>query len=283
MQKVEAVMPALLVSVRHGQTDTSDLTAANHKLPLTRTGLLQARRAGTWITHHLVGSKVMPATEFDRAYFSPYTRARQTMGGIAMETPIRCVPTSEARLAAAEDILAMVPDLRLRELYFGDASRMSREEMRRAFPATFANRDVDTLLGRTPNGDAVADGYDRIRSFLGRLARGKARGEEYVLAVDHGRTTRSLQLALMGIDAKNWEAFDRDPANEIDYTSRVLFARRDPVTGKEYATYHWTATVHMTPDNDQSPRWQEFEAPVGISIADCLEGVPAEWLQDPLV
>jgi len=279
-----AVMPALLVSVRHGETDTSDLSIANRELPLTREGFKQARRAGVWLTEQLVGSNVLPAVEFDRAYFSPYERSRQTVGGIAKHTPIRRVAVPDRRLAVpdVDDIFAMTPDLRLRELHFGDASLMTPQQMRATFGQTVTVRDADTLLGRTPNGDSVADVYDRVRSYLGRLARGKERGENHVLAVSHGRTTRALQLALMGLDPKDWLAFDEDPANEIGYTTRVMFSRYDPVTGREHPTYHWTAISHMTSENDEPPQWQEFEAPVGTTIEECLAKIPEEWLNDPL-
>lgn len=275
-KSVTAVMPALLVSVRHGETNTSDLSIANRELPLTREGFRQARRAGVWITEQLVGSEVLPATQFDRAYFSPYERSRQTMGGIAMHAPIRRVATPEP-----DNVLAMTTDLRLRELHFGDASLMTPEQMRANFEHTTTVRAADTLLGRTPNGDSVADVHDRVRNYLGRLTRGKERGENHVLAVSHGRTTRALQLALMGIDPKNWLEFDSNPNNKIGYTTRVMFSRYDPVTGKEHPTYHWTATSHMTPGNDEPPRWQEFEAPVGTTIEDCLAELPPEWLTDP--
>jgi broad specificity phosphatase PhoE len=283
-QEVKAVMPALLVCVRHGNTDTSDPTIPNPNLPLTREGFRNGRRAGVWLTEQLVGSKVMPASNFDRAYFSPYKRARQTMGAIAMHTPIRRVPTPESRLALrdSDEVLAMITDLRLRELYYGDASRMSKAEMAVAFPYTVANRAADTLYGRTPNGDGMVEMFDRAHDMLGRYARGKKRGEDYVLSVHHGRTTRGTQIALLGLDPKDWMTFDKDPANEIGYTTRVMFSRHDPVTGKEYSTYHWTATSHMTPDNDEPPQWQEFEAPVGVTVAQCLEEIPAEWLNDSI-
>jgi hypothetical protein len=48
-QEVKAVMPALLVCVRHGNTDTSDPTIPNPNLPLTREGFRNGRRAGVRI------------------------------------------------------------------------------------------------------------------------------------------------------------------------------------------------------------------------------------------
>lgn len=289
-----SVMPQVLALVRHGYSEgqraadlekRGDLSAFTDEFRrtssanwnLTREGFLQARQTAAWLGRHVIDSTIMVEPQFDRGYFSPYTRSRQTMGALLLAGLVKQATVNE-RLASGTYIAAH--DIRLRELDFGEVSTIPRQEFQDKYPESIAARKIDPIFGRNPGGESIADVMDRSRSFLGALARAYARGVNRAIVAGHGRQIRSMQLALEGIDPIYWREYDRD--NEIKNCQVVLYSRIDPKTGLELPTFHWTASVCPWETPDQPPIWREFSAPTAVTAEDCLEGIPAEWLDDPL-
>jgi broad specificity phosphatase PhoE len=289
----EPAMPAVLALLRHGQSVgqyvaeqekqgdfsafTEDFRNTSSALwDLTHTGFRQARQASGWMNEFVVNSTVLPASQFDKGYFSPHTRARQTMGAVLLAGLVENATVNE-RLSA--ELYEVNQDLRLRELDFGEVSTIPRHEFHSKYPESVWARKVDPVYGRTPGGESVADVMDRTRSFLGALTRAHTRGVDAALVVSHGRQIRSTQLALEGIDPLNWRDYDSE--NEIKNCQVVLYSRRDPETGDEYPTFRWTSSTCPW-ETFEPPTWREFSAPTAMSAEDCLQGIPREWLDEPL-
>jgi broad specificity phosphatase PhoE len=286
LNSIDAAMPAVIVLGRHGhsegqaaaelekQGDLSAFTPNFRRTPssqwhLTREGVRQAQSAGAWLQQHMLGSRVLASESFDRGYFSPHVRSRQTMGAILYNRE-NIVEQSHFGLPRIRW------DIRLREQDFGDVSTIPRSEFELHYPVSVRNRQTDPLYARLPGGESIPDVMDRTWSFLGALARAHARGVDSALIVSHGRQITATQLALEGIDPHNWEEFEK--ANRIDNCQMVAYSRRDPKSGKEHSGFHWVSSTSPWQTPEQPPTWREFAAPTAVAVEECLRGIPEEWL-----
>lgn len=289
---VQSRMPEILVLVRHGHSEgqraaelekQGDLSAFTETFRntssslwnLTKKGFKQACQTAQWLETFVADTDMLPNGQFDKGYFSPYMRSRQTMGALLLGNLVKQATTNE-RLAESP-FYFVNPDLRLRELDFGVISTIPRQEFHDKYPDSVAARKIDPVFGRTPGGESISDVMDRSRSFLGALARAHDRGVNSAIVVSHGRQIRSTQLALEGIDMLEWTDYDR--ANEIKNCQTVLYSRRNPEDGTVKPTFGWTASVCPWEAPDAPPEWREFSAPTVMTAADCLKGIPKEWLQ----
>ena len=142
--------PERIVLIRHGQSEGNTDRVAYSKTPdsqiaLTDRGWAQASVAGLQL-RELVGDESV------RFFYSPYTRARQTMLAMLQAFEGRPVEISQ--------------EPRLREQDFGNFQNPE------AMGKIFAERQkFGRFYYRFPNGEAGTDVFDRMASFITYLFR----------------------------------------------------------------------------------------------------------------
>lgn len=168
------MIPKRIILVRHGESlgnvnkhiykDVPD-----HALPLTGLGQTQALAAGKRL-HSIIGD-----TETIHFWVSPYKRTRETFQGCS-------------RIFKSEQIVKAYESWGLREQDWGHYREKEAtdilEKERDKYGATFF---------RFPNGESVADVWDRMGNFIDTLWRdfhNPTYNVDNVVLVTHGRTMR---------------------------------------------------------------------------------------------
>ena len=149
--------PERIVLIRHGQSEGNTDRVAYSKTPdsqiaLTDRGWAQASVAGLQL-RELVGDESV------RFFYSPYTRARQTMLAMLQAFEGRPVEISQ--------------EPRLREQDFGNFQDPETME-----DVMAQRQEFGRFYFRFPNGEAGTDVFDRVASFITYLFRSMA-GEGY--------------------------------------------------------------------------------------------------------
>ncbi|GAB2277517.1 hypothetical protein Dimus_012224 [Dionaea muscipula] len=155
---LKSSLPKRIILVRHGESQGNKDTAAytttpDHKIPLTPSGIHQARLVGETI-HRLIsdaGSLDSPWSVY--FYVSPYDRTRSTLREMG-------------RSFSRRRILGVREECRIREQDFGN---FQVEERMRAVKE--ARERFGRFFYRFPEGESAADVYDRVSSFLESLWR----------------------------------------------------------------------------------------------------------------
>ena len=162
-----------VVLVRHGESEwhAENRYAGSSDVGMTDRGHAQAEDLATWAR----------AVRPDAVWCSPQTRAHETA------TP-----------SAAALGVAPVVDPRLRELDFGIAEGLTRDEMRERFPDDLERFVDDPVQGRFPGGEEPTDAITRFPACLADVA-GRHPGGR-VLVVTHSTTVRLALCSLLGID-----------------------------------------------------------------------------------
>lgn len=185
--------PALLVLVRHGQSEWNIAKKANrfflddearrsvvgipdHRIALTEEGRRQASLTGTAV-REAFGS-------FDYVYHSGYTRT---------------IETTDAMLAAYPDEerseMKVRHHLFIRERDGGHAYHMTEAEASVAFPWLQGYWNTfGPFFARPPGGESLAQVCERVYAFLQKAAR--TMGGRRVLVVTHGGTLWCFRYVL---------------------------------------------------------------------------------------
>lgn len=165
--------PTRLVLVRHGESEwhAENRYAGSSDVGLTDLGRRQGHGLADW------AREARP----DAVWSSPLRRARET-----------AEPSAEV-LGAPLRV-----DERLRELDFGVAEGLTRDEMRRRFPDDLDAFLADPVAGSFPRGEDPHVGVERFTGCLRELAASYAGGR--VLVVAHSTVVRLVLCALLGID-----------------------------------------------------------------------------------
>ncbi|KAL3537999.1 hypothetical protein ACH5RR_001365 [Cinchona calisaya] len=179
-------LPKRIILVRHGEStaNTDEKVygdTADHKIPLSKNGIEQARQAGEKILD-VVSQKGNNNSENWKAYFyvSPYERTRSTLREIGRSFP-------------RNRVNGVREECRIREQDFGNFQ--DYEKMKEL-------KKIRNLYGRFfyrfPEGESGADVYDRVSGFLESLWRDiymkrlsqNAADELNVVIVSHGLSVR---------------------------------------------------------------------------------------------
>jgi broad specificity phosphatase PhoE len=251
-------MPNDLVLVRHGQSegnvatdaakqgDTSMYTEAftttpGHQWRLTDWGRREARAIGGWLASEFDNGA---ASRFDRYYVSPYVRARETAGHLALP---------DAR---------WMSNRALRERDWGEIGSMPRDQFETEFPHSAKQKRIDPLYWVAPGGESIAQvAEDRVRNVLSTLHRECA--SQRVLAVTHGEVMWAFRLVLERLDDLEFVALDDDKSEKIHNCEAFHYTRVDPVSG--------TLASRLT--------WRRRCVPVGDSPS--LEVSVGPWVEIP--
>ncbi|HEU4985251.1 MAG TPA: histidine phosphatase family protein [Nitrososphaera sp.] len=297
-------MPELLILARHGEAagqlvrdqqaqDTSGYTeefrnTSTIRHNLTRDGFAQAKSIASYLARHILNSNVLPAGIIDRGLSAATHRARQSLGavlleGVRMDIPIIREVTGSVDRIGTEGTddwpdFWVTSDPRLNEIEFGWHEASPRAEMDAAYPDAATARARDHFTARPPGGESPADVLARARDTMGAVTRMHAKGVKSVYMSTHGRFRTMFDFAIRGLDALDWDEFNRQ--NKVENAELLFLARRNPLTGEPAPTLRWRATANPWRDPDTPPVWEEFVAPRTIGLENLLRGIPQEWRDD---
>ncbi|XP_074292765.1 phosphoglycerate mutase-like protein AT74 [Silene latifolia] len=148
-------LPKRIILVRHGESQgntnpTTYSTTPDHKIPLTQTGITQARTTGSAIRKILNNSSSPWMVYF---YVSPYERTRSTLREIG-------------RSFSKNRIIGVREECRIREQDFGNFQVAERMKIIKQTRERFGR-----FFYRFPEGESAADVFDRVSSFMESLWR----------------------------------------------------------------------------------------------------------------
>jgi len=205
--------PKRIVLIRHGQSEANvdrGITASvpDHALHLTEEGRLQAVNAGTRLKE-IIG--------FESAIFmvSPYVRARETFNGIATAYPGTDIKVRE--------------DVQIREQDFGNFDKNNMKELH-------SERNIfGSFYYRFPEGESIADVYDRASHFLESLyRRWEFSRERNTVVISHGIFLLVFLMRLFRFTVEEFYSFA--PLKNCEF---VVLERLDE--GKFFSiAYSWT-------------------------------------------
>lgn len=261
-------MPRELVMVRHGLSEANVKQKQLIDLPehikqaidarpdweqrLTSVGVEQAKNAGDWIRQN-IGA----IASFDVVYYSPFVRTRETAVALVGDEPVRLT---------AED--------RIIERDWGIFGKMSREDQRKNFPRTVAEKNANPLYVRLDGGESMMDVYSRIRDMDATLHREYSDGR--VLMVTHGDYMNARRYALERMLPEDWMELDADKEFSFHNCSLLWYTRVNPNDPDDVREkLHWRKFIHTT-DPENSPydgEWVEIDKPRRLTAAEVQKRV----------
>lgn len=187
-------MKQTILLVRHGRTswNAQDRYLGTTDLELDETGLRQAEVLARWAG----------GLRLDRIVSSPATRAVQTAQPIAAATG-----------------LALCTDERLRELDFGVAEGLGRDELSAAYPDEVARFEQDPVAHPYPGGEEPSAAAVRAADAVAEAVRDDG---ERVLLVGHNTVWRLYLCQALGVPLADYRrrfaAMDHDGYTELEHT-----------------------------------------------------------------
>ena len=206
--------PALARELAQSIHDSGEfaLHSGDHDTALNRTGQRQARETGQRLAELID----IP----DIIFVSPYDRAHQTLEQMTRGWPaLRKVRTvEEERLREQEHGLALIyHDWRIFHILHPEQEQLRDEE--------------GAYWYRYPQGENVPDVRERLRSWLGAIARDYS--ERNVLAVTHHLSILALRANLERLDEHQFTELDEGPSQQKPINCGVTIYRGMPDEGQD--------------------------------------------------
>lgn len=249
-------MPEHLVLVRHGESegnlvrsaykagDNSYLTEnfrdrPGHEWRLTPQGEEQAQAAGIWIQEHILS--VNGLQNFDRYYYSPHRRTRETAAHLGIHG-------AQWRLNRL-----------LREREWGELGGLVEAEHKTQYPNNYGWMKRDPLNWAPPGGESIAQVADnRVREFFDTLQRDQQEKDvNSVLGVTHGELLWATRLVLEYMHNDDYDDAENDPGRKINNCQVIHWTRINPVTGELEPYLRWNRSVWPWKNPDDEGVWQE--------------------------
>jgi broad specificity phosphatase PhoE len=197
-----------ILLVRHGESlgnvdPTIHATTADHAVPLSASGVDQAREAGRRIAEYYEDT-LGEARPHVRLWVSPYARTRQTADAVAD--------------TAGPWITDRVEHILLCEQQFGLFDGVPEEDLSKRFPNEFGYYDMQCRFGgkfwaRMPQGESRFDVAKRIHQAFGTFHRDCAEhGINDLVVICHGVTLRAFVMMWCHFSPEWFEA-ERNPNN----------------------------------------------------------------------
>jgi broad specificity phosphatase PhoE len=213
-------MPRYIFLIRHGESEANidnsiHQYTPDNKVKLTTDGKEQAKRAGIELNKFMIKNKLNP--NHCKMWISPHDRARETANQISAQTNIKLIREEP----------------RIREQDFGNFHTIDEKEMK-------IRENFGKFYYRFENGEAGADVYDRVSTFMETLYRDIDSGNfQSICLVSHGLTCRLFLMRFL-----RWpvEVFDTSP-NLCNAETIILKLNNE--TGR-YSIYKDSATA-ITP------------------------------------
>jgi broad specificity phosphatase PhoE len=192
----------------------------DHKIPLTKWGIIQAEQTGDYLWKNLVRP--------DYVYHSGYLRTIQTLDGILGQFP------EHERLQINVRMNQFI-----RERDSGYTYDMTTEEAEFAFPYLKDYwKTHGGFFARPPGGESLSDVSGRVYTFLNTLFRDRAGKRVWV--VTHGGTLRAFRFIL---DRWNYEQALAWPKGQTPKNCGVTIYNysdaEERLVLQEYNTVHW--------------------------------------------
>ena len=168
--------------IRHGESlanvaGEDQIPLADHRIPLTEKGVMQARHAGEEIGADYLQDALI--------YTSPFLRARQTLAALLEGAGLSL---SEARIRE---------DPRLREVEHGYFDVREQQAMIETFGHFYY---------RYQGGESPADCYDRVSGFLESFVRSvKKTDSQKALIVTHGLSLRVFVMRFLHLTVEQFD------------------------------------------------------------------------------
>jgi 2,3-bisphosphoglycerate-dependent phosphoglycerate mutase len=191
--------------VRHGESianidSTIYKTTADHAIPLSDLGFLQASEAGRQLC-----SIIPQDVESDklRIWTSPYKRTRQTAAAMLAQLQIRFPGQVDIR-----------ENINLCEQHFGLFDGLTEEELKDKFPLEhhhyeLAEKHEGKFWARMPLGESRFDVAVRVHQAFGTFHRDfEKRGIENIVVICHGVTLRAFAMQWLHLP---YEWFENQP------------------------------------------------------------------------
>lgn len=180
--------------VRHGQSAfNAGLSQGPHvdaEIPLTETGVEQARQAGRNLGHDFVCNSII--------YTSPYLRARQTLAAL--------IDGSNAALHGGAGRIFEDPRLRESEFGFNKAQNIIEDEKK-------VRDEHGYFYYRYLGGSSPADVFDRVATFIDSMIRQSQRKRTTkILIVSHGITIRCFVMRFLHLSVEEFDSIE-NPSN----------------------------------------------------------------------
>jgi broad specificity phosphatase PhoE len=214
-------MPNDLVFVRHGESEANIVQLADKsgqaharngevfdrpdwEQRLSSRGIEQVKLAKIWVDENLGG-----ACSFDRRYFSPFLRTRET-----------------AAYLGGEDCADWVMDDRVVERSWGIYGMLSRAEREKQFERTAKMYRQSPWYTKLDGGESRYEVSDRFRDFQGTLHR-EAEGLR-VIVVTHGDFMGVARYNLERMLPEQFEQVEHDKPQDVKNCAIFHYSRVNP-------------------------------------------------------
>ncbi len=205
--------------VRHGESmgnvdKNVHHTVADHVIPLSEKGRLQAFGAGRKLAVHLISNKETEYTEKIRLWVSPYKRTRETAD--FLQQGIDDVLKSDGNPSWFE--FSRREDVTLVEQQFGMFDGIKDEDLPKVFPLEYAHykkqEDFEgRFWARMPLGESRFDVAVRVKQMFGTLHRDSENtGVNTNVVISHGVTLRAFMMQWLHLPYE-WFDKERNPKN----------------------------------------------------------------------
>jgi alpha-ribazole phosphatase len=218
-------MVTTLYLVRHGETEGSGAKRYHGSIdiPLSENGILQARKASTFIVEHLKSSAVRQEASYLKDVHGQVTAST---GGCTGETLASVYCSDLRRSTRSAEVLAgpfglrpvVVPDLRERS--FGIWEGMTFAEIKERYPEEFESWAGNPVKYSPPNGENTVEVSERVIRALDRIIEDH-KGENLAI-VAHGGVNRIILCHFLGIPLENIFRIEQDhgAVNIIEFWDR---------------------------------------------------------------
>jgi len=186
---------AILTLIRHGQStyNFENRFTGDVDVELTAFGIEEAKKAGIKLKNF----------KYDIAYTSTLKRAQESLRVI-----LQIIHQTKIQVVA---------DKALNERRYGNLQGQNKSEIANKY----GNEQVEiwrrSYEVRPPDGESLADTYDRVVPYYKKEIEPKLKLEQNVLVVAHGNSLRALVMYLEGISKKEIVSFEIPTASPRQY------------------------------------------------------------------
>jgi 2,3-bisphosphoglycerate-dependent phosphoglycerate mutase len=186
---------AILTLIRHGQStyNFENRFTGDVDVELTAFGIEEAKKAGIKLNNF----------KYDIAYTSTLKRAQESLRVI-----LQIIHQTKIQVVA---------DKALNERRYGNLQGQNKSEIANKYGTEQVEIWRRSYEVRPPDGESLADTYDRVVPYYKKEIEPKLKLEQNVLVVAHGNSLRALVMYLEGISKKEIVSFEIPTASPRQY------------------------------------------------------------------
>jgi 2,3-bisphosphoglycerate-dependent phosphoglycerate mutase len=186
---------AILTLIRHGQStyNFENRFTGDVDVELTAFGIEEAKKAGIKLKNF----------KYDIAYTSTLKRAQESLRVI-----LQIIHQTKIQVVA---------DKALNERRYGNLQGQNKSEIANKYGTEQVEIWRRSYEVRPPDGESLADTYDRVVPYYKKEIEPELKLEQNVLVVAHGNSLRALVMYLEGISKKEIVSFEIPTASPRQY------------------------------------------------------------------